>query len=320
MDKRENLRNPDLLPFDYVSVLIEWQSNPSLVFRVVKVLKSSIPFNAEMLSIAGSNGNNTVNFTFQSPFDVLTSPWQFELEASFTAAAGRYRPTAVYNASNNLVVVKFPTLANIVPSGSFVVFTAKRYRPSTQYLAELAAASASPVSIQAGGGATQLPLPNAINYGSPITTSGFYFTAPTDFTITSLQFLVPGSVVSGVIKILQLNAPLPTNNFSILYDSGLVAVNSLNVSVFIASGSTIAIFSRCTNNTGVNNAVTTISPASSISTTISGNSVTLTSCSATTSISSNLASTITNVQSLGVSLVGTGVTYGGPATWSNIIY
>ncbi len=329
MDKRENLRNPDLLPFDYVSVLIEWQSNPSLVFRVVKVLKSSIPFNAEMLSIAGSNGNNTVNFTFQSPFDVLTSPWQFELEASFTAAAGRYRPTAVYNASNNLVVVKFPILTNVVPSGSFVVFTAKRYRPTTQYLAQLAAASASSVTIASAAGAPTeisniVPTDTTV---SSLSTFGIRLTAPSNFVITGIQrysnpygVVSDNSMVSWNIKIVKFNAALPTTNASTLFEQYNIpyATNTLNsLNIIINSADTIGVLVNYKDSG--NNILYYGNPFSNgpYNVIINGSSVAVNGLqysSTITTTGGNFSAT-NSLFAASIKLF-----YGGTSSWSNIIY
>lgn len=248
MAKRKNLRNPDILPFDYVSILLNWRTNSPLTatptFTVAEVLGGTFPFNANMLSFTAVDNSSSISFVFQSPFDINTSPWQFELELAFTTTVSKFRPTAVYNGSNNQITVKF-NISPLVATTSYpVVFTAKRYRPTTQYLAQLAAAAQNPVTIQGGapGGTVSLNYPSTTGTSAPATTvAGHVFTAPNSFTITEIKNIDPVSLYS--IKIVRLSAPIPTGTHTVLYEAFNQAASViLNPNIQINTNEIICVF------------------------------------------------------------------------------
>jgi len=329
MDKRKNLRNPDLLAHDYVSVLIQWDDAPSFIFRVAKVLGSSFPFNAEMLSITGSDSNLTVDFRFESSFDINTSPWQFELEVAFTTATAKFKPSAMYNASNNLIKVRFALGGNTIPPNSYLVFTAKRYRPNTQYLAELAAASASPVTIQGGGVSTEIPTVTAATESGSNTVQGFYFVAPApSFTINTITRNAPPLGNTGYtdwnVKILKLNAAMPTSSFSVLYQNSTpipFSTTSVGVSVVVNPSDRIVVLTNNINPTLFfgDPVYFGVTGTNTFSSTINGTPVSLIAAQQTPNIdiSVNTGITISSTIELRSSIK---LFYGGAATWSNIIY
>lgn len=253
MAKRKNLRNPDILPFDYVSVLLNWTTTSPLTatptFRVSKVLKGTFPFDATMLSFTAVDSSSSISFTFQSPFDINTSPWQFELELAFTTTVSKFRPTAVYNGSNNQITVKF-NVGNLVINTAYpVVFTAKRYRPTTQYLAQLAAASQNPVSINSTGSINSTFFFNTS--GTSGTTAsevpGFIFQAPSNFVITTAGFPFFAANSTFYLRIIKFTT-MPTNNvstsnFTNLFNSNSTSSNLLSANVNVNTGDIIAIFS-----------------------------------------------------------------------------
>lgn len=329
MAKRKNLRNPDILPFDYVSILLNWRTNSPLTatptFTVAKVLGGTFPFNANMLSFTAVDSSSSISFVFQSPFDINTSPWQFELELAFTATVSKFRPTAVYNGSNNQITVKF-NISPLVATTSYpVVFTAKRYRPTTQYLAQLAAASQNPVTVSSTGQIqVTTPLANSFQteaIGSS-STYGYYFTAPSNFTISNLGHAVLADFTNlGFIwdvEVVLLNAALPTTNITTLYyGAAFTPVNNISVSIPIFTNNVIAIFSNYSTGINWRNAFR-LNVGSQV-TTINGTSVTLNGIARTPfqlgppNPATNFAAALTNIGA-------TRFSTGGGATWSNIIY
>lgn len=327
MAKRKNLRNPDILPFDYVSILLNWRTNSPLTatptFTVAEVLGGTFPFNARMLSFTAVDSSSSISFVFQSPFDINTSPWQFELELAFTTTVSKFRPTAVYNGSNNQVTVKFNVGVLTINTSYPVVFTAKRYRPTTQYLAQLATAAQNPVTISSIGASSEIPTPPATNYANGIA-MGFYFTAPSNFTISAIErrsnIDFTTNATSWITQVVKLNAALPTNNNTILYSSGLLtpATVSVNVSIPIAANDVIAVFSQY--STSVSNSNFFANPVNSYASTINGTPVTL---NRIARFPEELGFTSTNfTDGTGFNpIIGTTKLFiGGAPTWSNLIY
>lgn len=349
MDKRKNLRNPDSLAYDYVSVLLNWITAASLsttpTFTVSKVLGGTFPFNANMLSFTSGDSSSTISFTFASPFDINTSPWQFELEVAFVSGISKFRPHAVYNGSNNQITVKF-NVSNLTATTSYpLVFTAKRYRPTAEYLAQLATASQNPVTVGIAG-STSGTTPVAANTGLtiPLTgsfTAGYQFTAPTNFTLTSVTFEAPAGVVgsslygafvdiirytttfpvspgvnTGFTFITELAIGFPISSGNITMPAGSIAVNT---------GQIIALFISMSTGSNINNTISQ-GIANNYSTNIAGIPVTLSRVTATTNI---LQTTIfpggttyiySEPSALYIPRISFAYTTAGGTAWSNIIY
>lgn len=330
MAKRKNLRDPDILPFDYVSVLLNWRTNtlasnnPTLT--ISKVLGGTIPFNANIISTIAVDNSSTISFVFQSPFDINTSPWQFEMEIAFFTGTAKFRPHAVYNGSNNQITVKF-NVANLTATTSYpLVFTAKRYRPTAQYLAQLATASQNPVTIGTAGSITSniayAVAPNTTQSGGG--TLGHYFQAPTNFVINSVSAppafvsntVAPNSFFVRIISIPSIGA----STFTQLFFDGGTGVSSVPVNLTINTNQIIGIFSsvffsgpsqysQFTINTG---GVATTANIAGFNTTVTN----------VLGIGSTNIALFTNVaygfNSIGLSTVN--ITTAGGTAWSNIIY
>lgn len=337
MAKRKNLRNPDILPFDYVSILLNWRTNSPLTatptFTVAEVLGGTFPFNARMLSFTAVDSSSSISFVFQSPFDINTSPWQFELELAFTTTISKFRPTAVYNGSNNQVTVKFNVGVLTINTSYPVVFTAKRYRPTTQYLAQLAAAAQNPVTISPVGSITGdiVYSPTTTVLTANLNTYGNYFVAPNNFVINSIALdPIPALINSGwytatssfIGKIIKLPSfPIVAGaSYINLFTSSLTsATSSVPVNLTVNTGDIIGIFSSLF-----------VGAANSWYCTMTNNNNTPTTCTigGVTATVNNLMGTggdITNFTSIapGSTYLATSkvnITTAGGTSWSNILY
>lgn len=324
MDKRKNLRNLDSLAYDYVSVLLNWKTAASLsttpTFTVSKVLGGTFPFNADMLSFTPADSSSTISFTFASPFDINTSPWQFELELTFTTSISKFRPTAVYNGSNNQITIKF-NVGSLTANTSYpVVFTAKRYRPTTQYLEQLATAAQLPVTVSATPNSiVSLNYPSSTSSAAPATSVlGHTFTAPNSFTITQIKAIDIAAPYS--VKIVKIFAPLPTTTHTVLYQVFNQAPSViLNPNIQINTNESICIFHCYGSPTNVSKT----SPTLTYTLNFGGVSATVSEVRANTTTGTNdITQSFTNFFAIGAppSLSDITITTAGGTAWSNIIY
>lgn len=324
MAKRKDLRNPDILPFDYVSVLLNWKTNtlgsnnPTLT--VSKILKGTFPFGANVLSVTALDNSSTISFVFQSPFDINTSPWQFELEVAFTATVSKFRPTAVFNGSNNQITVKF-NISTLTANTSYpVVFTAKRYRPTTQYLAQLATASQSPVTINPpAGNITSNLVYGVTSTGGINFILGHYFQAPVNFVINSVQY--PFNITASdqiIVRIIRLPSLNSSTFTSLFLGSAALGVSTVPVNLTINTNEFIGIF--CINlNGGLQHAPSFYIGVGITSTvTIAGISTTLYNTTGDTSDINTFSGLIYTQPRIGIPNVN--ITTAGGTAWSNILY
>lgn len=142
MDVRENLNNPDILPYDYVVLLCQWyiEDGGLGTFKVVKEIAKSFNFNSTVENFSDIVASQfgfifSIQVKFKDFEKHVNEPWLFSMYNDYNPlyATGYWKNEAYINTNNNkLLLHLFDT-----SSGNFgslfgttvnLIITGKRFK------------------------------------------------------------------------------------------------------------------------------------------------------------------------------------------------